>query len=314
MKKAAILYNPASGSGRAQRLLKVEAAAVALRFAGIEVSIIPTEAPGSAGAQAQAAIAQGHELVFAAGGDGTMNDVLQGMVAARESGAVMGLVPLGTGNVLANDLRLPRDPVAAVRAQLAGEVRAVAAGHVECKDARDGVVSRYFMTVAGVGPDAYMLYRVSGEAKGAFGMAAYITMGLKLGFTHDYPWFEIDATDHAGATTKARVSQIMAVRIADFGNFLRRFAPGAELERDAFEVVRFESRKIFTYHSYMWSRFTGGHWRVGGVVQAPAQEIQVAKLEDDVRVEIDGEVVGLIPARITLLPQAVRLMFPKVVS
>lgn len=311
MKKAAILFNPASGSGRAQRLEKVEAAAAELRSFGIEPNSIPTTGPGSAGAQAQEAIAQGHGLIFAAGGDGTMNDVLQGMVAARASGTVMGLVPLGTGNVLANDLRLPRDPAEAVRAQLAGEVQAVAAGHIECKQANGGPVSRYFMTVAGIGPDAYMLYRVSGEAKGTFGMAAYVTAGLALGFTHDYPWFNIEMKDDSGAVKKARVSQLMAVRIADFGTFLRRFAPGADLKRDVFEAVRFETRSMFAYHSYMWSRFTGGHWKVKGVNQSSAQEIIVSKLEADVRVEIDGEVVGLIPARIRLVPDAVRLMFPK---
>lgn len=311
MRKAVILYNPVSGGSRAQRLEKVEAATAALRASGIEVISVPTQAPDSAGAQAQEAIVQGHDLIFAAGGDGTMNDVLQGMVAERASGAVMGLVPLGTGNVLANDLRLPRDPAEAVHAQLDGEVHAVSAGHVECKDAAGANVSRYFMTVAGVGPDAYMLYRVSGAAKGSFGMAAYVSAGLTLGFTHKYPWFEAEMKNGSSASTKVRTSQIMAVRIADFGNFLRRFAPGADLRRDAFEVVSFETRKMFAYHSYMWSRFSGGHWKVKGVTQSPAQEIILSRLDDDVRVEIDGEPVGFIPAHIRLVPDAVRLMFPK---
>lgn len=312
MKRAVILYNPVSGGNRAKRMGKISAATEALVAAGIEVVAIPTHGPGTAGAQARVEIAKGAELIFAAGGDGTMNDVLQGVAAERASGAVMGLVPLGTGNVLANDLRLPRGPAEAVRAQLAGEVHAVAAGHIECKDADGKPLSRYFMTVAGVGPDAYMLYRVSGEAKGRFGMAAYVSAGLTLGFTHKYPWFEIEMKDANGGAAKAKVSQIMAVRIADFGNFLRRFAPGADLKQDAFEVVCFETRKMLAYHSYMWSRFTGGHWKVKGVNQSSAQEIIVTKLEDDVRVEIDGEVVGLVPARIRLVPDAVRLMFPKV--
>src|SRR3954468_11108478 len=94
-KKAALIYNPASGSGHKLRVQKVEAAADVLRAAGVETSLIPTRGAGSAGEQASEAISAGHDAVFACGGDGTVLDVLQGMIASG-GGTPLGLVPLGT--------------------------------------------------------------------------------------------------------------------------------------------------------------------------------------------------------------------------
>ena len=128
-KRAALLYNPSSGRQHALRLHKVEAAAGVLREAGVETSLIPTRAAGSAGEQAREAIAAGHDAIFACGGDGTVLDVLQG-VAEQHPDIPLGIVPLGTGNVLAYDLGIPNDPAAAMRAQLQFAPRKIAAGRV----------------------------------------------------------------------------------------------------------------------------------------------------------------------------------------
>src|SRR5436309_3227464 len=117
MRNAALIYNPLSGNKHHLRLQKVEAAAAELRKAGVEATLVATLDAGSGGEQAQQAIRAGHDAVFACGGDGTVNDVLQGMIAA--GGEIpLGLVPLGTGNVLAHDLGIPRDSAASIRKQL----------------------------------------------------------------------------------------------------------------------------------------------------------------------------------------------------
>ena len=96
-----------------------------------------------------------------------MNDVLQGMVEPGEE-VPLGIVPLGTGNVLAHDLGIPNDPAEAVRTQLKFVARRIAAGRVDFRSKKDGSEQhRYFTVMAGVGADAEMIYRVSAEAKNA---------------------------------------------------------------------------------------------------------------------------------------------------
>src|SRR5437016_9896446 len=118
MRKAALIYNPASGRQRHLRLQKLEAAASTLGAAGVEVTLIATRAPGSGGEQAREAIAAGHDTVFACGGDGTLNDVLQGLVSEgpqmNPSNVALGIVPLGTGNVVASDQGISWDPAVAI--------------------------------------------------------------------------------------------------------------------------------------------------------------------------------------------------------
>src|SRR5437868_14725829 len=124
MRKAALIYNPASGRDRHLHLKKVETAASVLRAAGVDASLIPTRGPDTGGAQALEAIAAGHDTIFACGGDGTLNDVLQGLVRDPANGIIhasdvaLGIVPLGTGNVVASDQGVSWDPATAIRQQL----------------------------------------------------------------------------------------------------------------------------------------------------------------------------------------------------
>src|SRR4051812_29756232 len=126
-RKAAMLYNPSSGQKRHLRLAQVESAARELNAVDVATTLIPTQGSGTAGKQAVEAVAQGHDAIFACGGDGTIHDVLQGMVTSAPE-VPLGIVPLGTGNVLAFDLDLPRNPARAIRKQLEFTPRRIAAG------------------------------------------------------------------------------------------------------------------------------------------------------------------------------------------
>src|SRR5580692_7151401 len=108
MRKAILLYNPLSGRRRGRRLADVEAALAVLRSAGVEASAAPTRAAADATDQTKQAIAEGCDTIFAGGGDGTVHDVLQGLVG---SNAALGIIPLGTANSVAHDLQLPLSPM-----------------------------------------------------------------------------------------------------------------------------------------------------------------------------------------------------------
>src|SRR5437899_10567095 len=107
MHRAALLYNPLSGRRRQHRIADVEAAASVLRAAGIEIDVAPTRAASDAAAQVRMAIREGCDTIVACGGDGTIHDVLQGLAGKN---AALGIIPLGTANAMAHDLRLPLTP------------------------------------------------------------------------------------------------------------------------------------------------------------------------------------------------------------
>src|SRR5579862_6429748 len=100
MRKVVLLYNPRSGRRRGSRLADVEAAASVLRAGGIEASWAPTQTAGDATAQIKQAVADACDTIFACGGDGTVNDVFQGLVGTNTA---LGVIPLGTANSLAHD-------------------------------------------------------------------------------------------------------------------------------------------------------------------------------------------------------------------
>src|SRR5215467_3583216 len=131
MRKAALFYNPHSGRRKKQRVQDVEAAAQVLRAAGVEVEIDPTRAASDAAAQVRMAIRDGFDTIIACGGDGTIHDALQGL-AGKD--AALGVIPRGTANAVAHDLRIPLNPAAAAKALLAAIPRKIAVGRMDYRD------------------------------------------------------------------------------------------------------------------------------------------------------------------------------------
>ena len=106
MRRAILIYNPASGQKRERRAEHVSRAAQVLRAAGVDVETCATLDAGSAIRQTQQAVVEGFDTIIACGGDGTVNEVLNGLMLVG-AGATLGVIPLGSGNLLATDLRLP---------------------------------------------------------------------------------------------------------------------------------------------------------------------------------------------------------------
>ncbi len=314
MRKAALIYNPTSGSKRQDRTRSIDSVAEVLRSAGVEAVRVPTTAPGSAGEQAREAIAGGCDTVFACGGDGTIHEVLQGVVGTD---AALGVIPLGTANSLAFDLGIPRDPRRAAQAALVAEPRRIAAGKVEYCTA-SGSRSRYFTVAAGVGADAYLAYALSVDFKRTHGMPAYYAKAAQLWAVHDFPPFEVRFTDKAtGERRVERVSEMLAIRITDFGGILRRMAPRAALGRDDLELVLFKTRRRTSYLRFVIGNMFGRSPRVSDIESLGANEVECVPVEGKagkIHVEADGEVLGRVPARISVVPNAFRLLMRRVAS
>jgi len=148
--KVLLLYNPVAGNAHAAHTRKLLSAAQVFCDAGVEVELEATRAQGEGGRQAKDALARGFDAIFACGGDGTVFDVLQGMVHGPEQVA-LGVLPLGTANVLATDLGLPGDIKAAARVTLGYAPRRIAAGQLRWNRTPDQQEGRttYFSVAAG---------------------------------------------------------------------------------------------------------------------------------------------------------------------
>ena len=311
IRRAALIYNPASGSRPHRRESDVEAAAAELRKAGVEAQLVATRDAGSGGEQAREAISAGCDAVFACGGDGTLNDVLQGMIAA--GGEVpLGVVPLGTGNVLAHDLGIPHDPAKAIRAQLKFFPKKIAAGRVDFRSKDDGSEQhRYFTVMAGVGADAEMIYRVSAGAKEQFGIWAYNVEMLKLAFLHPYEEMQVEFVEsESGERKRMAAFAVAAVRITQFPGLMGKFAPGAELGRDDLRLVLTLTRNRAWHAAYFTKILLGQSGPVPGIELVNAREItcRVEKNDCAVYAEADGEFLGCLPVKVSAVPGAFTLM------
>ncbi len=308
MRKALLLYNPLSGGRRERRLADVEAAAAVLRAAGVEVAVVPTEGSAGSADQARQAIAQGFDTIFAAGGDGTVHDLLQGMVGSR---ACLGIIPLGTGNTLAHDIGLPLTPVSAAQACLRATARRIAVGRLQYQDFSGSAAACYFTVTAGVGVDAHLFYRLDAATKHRLGMTSYYSKATWLWLTHPLEYFQAEISGKSGVEP-VPVSQLLAVRIRYFGGVLRELAPGASLDRNQLRLVLFRTQSRIAYLRYILRGWMGMKWQIGGIELRDAERVHCRTQSPPQRVfvEADGELLGTLPAEISIVPDALNLLVP----
>jgi YegS/Rv2252/BmrU family lipid kinase len=309
--RVALIYNPASGQHSANTHAAIDRALVVLRKAGVKASALETLAPGSAEKLATAAADRGCDTIIACGGDGTVHEVLQSMVGVN---VALGVVPLGTANALAANLGLHSSPAKTVRKLLGATPERISVGQISYRDAAGAAQSRYFTVAAGVGADALFLSRLDPGLKRRFGYLLYLVEGLRVWATHSFPLFEASFVERASAKPRVEaISQLLAVRIRDFGGVLHNFAPGATLHRNDLRLVAFRTRSRLSYLRFMLAVLFGRQTFNREIELLDAVSVECRPLPGSsahVYAEADGELLGDLPVRITIVPEAVTLLIP----
>jgi len=309
--KALLLFNPVSGAHLEARAATMRRIAATFRSAGVEAVVEATLARDSAGRQARAAISAGCDAVFACGGDGTVFEVLQGVA---ESTAMMGVIPLGTGNVLANDLGLAATPERTA-AQILGFVpQRISLGRILSAGR-----SRFFTVAAGVGVHAELLYRASARLKQRGGYLAYYSHGVRLLFRHAFVPFPLEITTSEGESIQTTALELVAMRVRSFGGPLRHWRPGSSLLSPDLRLVllRNPSRAHMLRYSL---RALTGIAPYDGLDKADADLSFVSARSvrcsapgvgaSQLRVQADGELLGPTPTEISIIPNALTLLIP----
>ena len=206
MKTAALIYNPVAGRHPARREREIQKVAAVLREESIAVRLMRTLGPGTACDLARAAVAGGTDLVVVCGGDGTINEVVNG-VAPSET--VLGILPGGTANIIAKELGLPHDPVRAAKQLSRWRPRRIALGRAVWACGNGQPVAnqeqRFFLSVAGIGFDAYIVYKLSMAFKMSLGVVAYGWEAIRQALRYRFPAFLCQVDGHQRRATFAVV-------------------------------------------------------------------------------------------------------------
>jgi len=311
MRRAALIYNPASGQHSRGRRTAIDNALAILREAGVEAEALETSAPGSAGVLAEDAVRRGCDTILACGGDGTVHEVLQSLVGTT---VALGVVPLGTANALAANLGLRSSPAKTVRKLLAANPVRVSVGQIFYSDAAGSTLSRYFTVTAGVGADALFLSRLDPSLKRRLGYLLYLVEGFRVWATHSFPLFQATFVESASAQPRVEhISQLLAVRIRDFGGVLHNFAPGATLHNNGLRLIAFKTRSRLSYFRFLMAAMFGRQTFSREIELFDAVSVECRPSNGSpVRVfaEADGELLGGLPVRIEIVPDAVTLLIP----
>jgi diacylglycerol kinase (ATP) len=300
VQKVTVVLNPMSGRGQgAQRrpeleqLLAAEAAYAGKRRDGgrVDWEIVETTAPGNGAEQAAQAVARGADIVAAAGGDGTLGEVVNGLVG---TGAKLGLLPFGTGNDCARYLGFGTDLKRACHALFSGESRPVDLGYGQ---------GRWFINVAGCGFDAVVAARVNRGFRSLRGTSAYIAAVVQSLATFRAAQFRLTLD---GETRELRAMMCSIANTTSYGGGMR-IAPDAAIDDGLFDlcilgdVGRVEFLRAFP------RVFKGTHTTHPKVTMLRARHI-IVESDPPLPVLIDGDVFGTTPADFTLSPRAIEIL------
>ncbi len=289
MRRALVVVNPIAGRGAAQRCLpRLEKG---LRDSGLEPTVAATAAPGDAEAMARD-LAPDHDLVVVVGGDGTLNEVLNGLGADRP----LALFPVGTGNVVAKELRLPRRIGAFCRMIAGGRERVLDVGSAS---------GRRFLAFVGAGFDALVAARMAQRRTGAIRMADYVGLVLSSLATYDFP--RITVTVDGAAPVASRGFALVSNVRSYGGPFV--ITPAAKYDDGQLDVCVLPRA---SRARYAWTM-------LGLIARLPAALVGArhlrgrrVRLEADreVHYQVDGDPAGTLPVEIQLLERKARLVVP----
>lgn len=305
LRNALLIHNPNAGYGGSRRRRMIDEARRILLLSGIEADLQETRGPGDATAMAERAAIEGRQLVIACGGDGTLNEVVNGLAAQQNGHRVpMALLPGGTANVLAKELNLPWDIPSAAEKLVHGEIRDVALGLAT--PLNEPARKRYFLSVAGAGPDGMIVYAIDLDLKARVGILAYWWQGAREVFRYKYPHFRV-----VTGSEKLDVSLVVVGRTKHYGGPFR-ITTEADLYADEFELMGLTTKSGLRYLSYLPTLWLGKLRGTDGVHFWKAHSIICEPLDcNPVYAQIDGEPLARLPVEFKIVPRALKLLVPR---
>lgn len=289
------VMNPKAGSAAGEAIRR--ALGECFRDGESRLEVYETRDGEDLGAVVRDRLAQGVGLVIAAGGDGTVSAVADALAG---SGTSMGILPMGTANVLARELEIPLDVDAAARLLVADHGLATI-------DAMK-VGARHYLTQVGVGLDALMIRDTPTEGKKRFGKLAYLWTAAKhlAGFQPRLFTLEVD-----GKPIRVRASEVIVANVGTLGQPPFRWGPNIRVDDGTLDVFVSKAKTVLHYLGLFWHVATRRHKADPNVRYFQARRSVSIATKHPLPVQADGEILGETPVRIEVAPGAVKVIVPK---
>jgi len=275
-----------------------------LQAEGARFDAVLTEQPGHATRLARQALDDGFRTIVAVGGDGTVNEVLNGLAeeGSVDPEVVLGIIPWGTGADFARMLGIPRDYAEACRHLLRSEPRPVDLGRITClREGRE--VERYFINAAGLGFDGEVAEIVNRFPKVLGGTITYLTC-LFIGLvTYRNKNIELSFD---GQPVRGRVNSVVVCNGCYFGGGMF-IAPGAALDDGLFNVVILGNLNKLEVVVNLPRIYKGTHLTHPKVSHFPAREVHV-EAQERMFLQAEGELIGEAPATFRIIPRALKVL------
>lgn len=294
MKRARLIYNPTSG----RELVKKNIAYILDRLenAGYEASAYATKREGDATVGARRAVERKFDLVIAAGGDGTINEVINGL-AEQDYRPRLGILPMGTTNDFARAINMPRDIIKACDVLCEGIEMPIDVGKVN---------DRYFINIAGGGKLTELTYDVPSKLKTMLGQMAYYIKGIEMlpSLRPTHVKIEYD-----GRTFKGDIMLFLVSNTNSVGGF-EKIAPEASVNDGMFDLLILKKTNLAEFIRLASLALRGEHMKDPKVIYAQASRIRI-KTKEKMQLNLDGEYGGDLPGEIVNLYQHLYLIVPK---
>jgi YegS/Rv2252/BmrU family lipid kinase len=308
-----VIVNPSSASGATRDRWSAIASDIRTHFGPFSVRF--TRHGGHAIDLAREAAANGASFIIACGGDGTINEVANGILLSGED-VELGILPSGTGGDFRRTLDIPHGTREAARALKNGRTRTIDVGRVSFHDDDGAEVSRYFLNVSSVGLAASIIERVKDGSGASWlpiaslrGKASFAISTLQevVGLEHSTIRVRIDDGEEYGLDTV----NFCIANARYFGGGMM-IAPDAKLDDGHFDVVNIGDLGTMKILLNAHTLYRGTHTRLPEVKTRLATRIEVRSANDGqvVRLETDGELPGRLPAVYEIVPQALRIRVP----
>jgi diacylglycerol kinase (ATP) len=304
MRNALLIHNPNAGNGGSGRRRMLDEARRIFAGGGIETDLSETTGPGHATELAQRAADERRQLVIACGGDGTLNEIVNGLAAQKNGHRVpLALLPGGTANILAKELDLPWDIPGAAEKLVRGVVKEIALGLATPLEQPEK--KKYFLSVAGAGPDGMIVYSIDLDLKARHGILAYWWQGAREVFHYNFPHFRIVTGDK-----KLDASLVIVGRTQNYGGPFK-ITTGADLFEDQFELMALTTQSGLRYLSYLPALWMGSLRGTEGIHFWKAETLVCEPLDKSpLYTQVDGEPLARLPVEFKIIPRALKLLVP----
>ncbi|MFQ3544239.1 diacylglycerol kinase [Halobacillus rhizosphaerae] len=294
MKRARIIYNPTSGREVIRKVLPD--ILQRLEQAGYEASAHATTCAGDATEAAKTAVERKYDVIIAAGGDGTINEVLNG-VAEQEFRPKLGIIPVGTTNDFARALSVPRNIHKAVDIILEDFSTPLDIGRVN---------DQYFMNISGGGKITELSYEVPSKLKTMLGQLAYYLKGMEMLPSIRPTSVEIE---YDGKLYEGDIMLFLVSNTNSVGG-LEKLAPAARMDDGLFDLMIIEKMNIAEFVRLATLAIQGNHLNHPKFIHKTASLIKV-KTEEKMQLNIDGEFGGMLPGEFVNLYRHIDFFVPR---